>query len=193
MEILLPKGYSLCSQIRHGKLESKHNPIVIPPLNVEIHTVEFTLPKPKWNVCLVHHPIHRSPVHSYYLETDIFTRVLIMIDEITLPMCVVHSWTLMSLDKRLLISNMHHFHMIIISHNHFHSPNVDLNNLKIHTLSPYHSANDCLSVTLISILKIHTLNAHYSTNGVIIINYYCNLETHTLNAHPSQNNLIIIA
>ena len=49
-EMLLPKGYSLCSQIRRGKFELKRNPIVIPPLNVEIHTVEFTFPNQKWNV-----------------------------------------------------------------------------------------------------------------------------------------------
>ena len=32
------------------QIELKHNPIAIPPLNVEIHTVEKHYPNQKWNV-----------------------------------------------------------------------------------------------------------------------------------------------
>ena len=137
------------------------------PLMLKSTWLSSNYPNQKWDVWC-HYPssawyIIQSIGHRY-IHTNrrqIFTRVLIMIDEITLPTCVVYSWTLMSLNKLLLISNKHHFHnnhALIISNYHSHSPNVDV----LQSRNMCHHTNDCLSSHWFSILKIRTLNAHYS-------------------------------
>ena len=133
--MLPPKGYSLCSKIRHNKLELKHNPIVIPPLNVEIHSVEFTLPKPKVE-CVLSTSSNSSVTGTFILTEDRYSHVWSWLTRSFYILYVCCSFLDNYVFGRtaLLVSNMHHsrkfricyYHILTISHNHFHSPNVNL-------------------------------------------------------------------
>ena len=150
------------------------------PLMLKSTWLSSHYPNQKWDVWYCH-PSYRklgtssnpSVTGTIILTEDRYSHVSIMIDEIilySLPVLFILGQLCLRTNGSLDFEHAsfseipYNNHILIISHNHFHSPNIDLYNLEIHILSPYYSENDCSVLShWFSILKIHTINAHYST------------------------------